>query len=536
MYRILWLLSAVPLLVSLPAAAQKLHFSSVEPPGGCYLPPVENIMTYSRPYVFRDRVRPKALTYAINYLEDGTSLGGRACSTWPDSAKLAFEYGVSIWSDVLQGSQQIDVDACYSFDLPAGTLGSAGATNLYTLGPVFGQASVFFPKALTEELTDASIPGADIQVFINGNFADNFYYGLDAAPPPSQIDFVTLTVHEMGHGLGFAGSGRVDDGEEPPECDGIAGQGCIGLSVSTGDSTFRIPIAYDLFVDLTANGSAITDVTPNPGVDIGDALTGQGGGIRFDETNHDPFFAGSDQYPLYTPVAFRPGSSYSHFNDPAEVMYYSLSFGSANHDVGRAARVMQGIGWPEAVAAALPVELLSFTGHPEEHGVALDWSTARERNNEAFEVEVSRAGQPFDRIAVLDGRGTIDARSSYAFLDDRPAAGTNLYRLRQLDHDGRVTYSDVISVRFAVAAPVVGEVYPNPGRGEWVYLAYRSDRPRVVSATLHDTAGRRLRHREVTLPSGLSGLPVNVGDLPRGLYFLKFADGEQAVVRRVLVE
>ncbi len=34
-------------------------------------------------------------------------------------------------------------------------------------------------------------------------FPNTWYYGLDGKPPGNQIDFISVLVHELGHGLGF---------------------------------------------------------------------------------------------------------------------------------------------------------------------------------------------------------------------------------------------------------------------------------------------------------------------------------------------
>ena len=59
----------------------------------------------------------------------------------------------------------------------------------------------------------------------------NFYYGLRGEAPPSSIDFVTLAIHEIIHGLGFHSSlGK--DGSFPSET----------LDVTGGAQSFSLDI------------------------------------------------------------------------------------------------------------------------------------------------------------------------------------------------------------------------------------------------------------------------------------------------------
>ncbi|THH40673.1 T9SS type A sorting domain-containing protein [Neolewinella litorea] len=505
--------------------------------GTCFLPPVYSEHTYSRPYTFREGIRPKALTYAINYLTTGDTLQGRLCSPWPDSARNAFEYAAAIWSDVLQNDQPINVDACYSLDMPAGTLGST-SPSLRAIGPIHGRDAVIYPQTMAEQIVNGQFEGADMNVFINGNFAPNFYFGTDALPPSGKIDFVTLTLHEMGHGLGFLGTARIDDGSPATgmECDGVAGNGCLGYYFSAGanPATYH-PSIYDIFVDLGTDTSALTALLPNPGAGVAAALQGDSAGLFYDETNLSTYQSGSGRYQLYAPATFRRGSSFSHFADPSEVMYYALSYGNANHDVGTAATVLNHMGWPEA-AAGLPVEWLAFSGAVADRGIQLDWATAAESDNAGFGVEVSRNGGPFIPIGRVAGRGTTRSPSDYRFLDLLPAAGDNHYRLRQTDFDGRETLSEVISVPFAVVANQVSEVYPNPVRARRASIDYLSETSRPVRVSVLDAAGRTLHSRNHPLQAGANRLDLNLAGLAAGVYFLRLEDGRQPVHRRVVVE
>ncbi|MBB4079796.1 hypothetical protein GGR28_002423 [Lewinella aquimaris] len=540
--RLLCILLIVGIVLPIgPVQAQKLLPPISDRHGGCYLPPVVSDYTFSRPYTFRDAVRPKTLTYDINYLTDGDSLNGFACSTWPAGAEMAFEYAAAIWSDALQNDKIVNVEGCYTSDLTGNTLGSAGAS-LRGIGPFLGYDAVVFPQAIVEQLVDIEYPTADIRVYINANYFDDFYFGTDANPPNDQIDFVSLAVHELGHGLGFFGSARIDDGEDASgtgsdvECDGVAGNGCLGYFFdATGAGAEYYPAVYDLFVDRGSDMAALTSVSPNPGPDLATAFTGGNTGLFFDETNINDFDTGTEQLQLYTPGTFQPGSSYSHFNDPTEVMYYALSYGSANHDVGKAAQVMTNIGWP-AAAAGLPVELLAFTGAPDDRGMRLEWQTASERDNEAFEVEVSRNEAPFERIGRLPGSGTTHTEVDYTYLDDSPSLGANHYRLRQIDFDGTATYSPIITLRFEVAGTSIGQAYPNPVRADRLSLDYRTDATRQVAIQLFDSAGRLLQRVRYTAGPGNNRLSLNLGDFPPGLCHLQIEDGREIVHQVVAVK
>lgn len=51
-----------------------------------------------------------------------------------------------------------------------------------------------------------------------------------------------------------------------------------------------------------------------------------------------------------------------------------------------------------------------------------------------------------------------------------PSGGKNYYRLRQVDYDGKVTYSKVITVDMKTLTSTLS-VYPNPSSGMFTVIA-----------------------------------------------------------------
>jgi hypothetical protein len=113
-----------------------------------------------------------------------------------------------------------------------------------------------------------------------------------------------------------------------------------------------------------------------------------------------------------------------------------------------------------ACNAALPVELISFTGKAQNaRTVKLEWATASEVNNKGFEVLHSTTGNNFKVVFFADGKGTTDIISRYSF--EHTTDGTNYYQLRQVDYDGESEMSDILVVELPTNVP---QVYPNPAK------------------------------------------------------------------------
>jgi hypothetical protein len=96
----------------------------------------------------------------------------------------------------------------------------------------------------------------------------------------------------------------------------------------------------------------------------------------------------------------------------------------------------------------LPIDLLDFSCKAEENGILLNWKTATETNNDYFIVEGSFDGEVFSPVATIDGMGNSTELTEYMFMHSSPPAGTNYYRLKQVDFDGRSKTSSIVSARF----------------------------------------------------------------------------------------
>lgn len=116
----------------------------------------------------------------------------------------------------------------------------------------------------------------------------------------------------------------------------------------------------------------------------------------------------------------------------------------------------------------LPVELMRFDAQRlNADKVQLNWSTATEINNKGFYVErMLDTEDEFEAVAYLEGQGNTVLVTNYQVIDDNSYTGIAYYRLRQVDFDGTVTYSEIKAVEgVAITSKnhyIDVSIYPNP--------------------------------------------------------------------------
>ena len=148
------------------------------------------------------------------------------------------------------------------------------------------------------------------------------------------------------------------------------------------------------------------------------------------------------------------------------------------------------IGAFENSGLSLPVELETFY---YESGY-LHWRTASETNNLGFYIErgVSPEG-PFREIGFVPGQGTVARPTRYRFAVSPDTPG--YYRLRQVDFDGRVWFSEAIRVA-VVPNQFRLSVYPNPYRitdaGTPLRVELHLPQRERVRLAVYDLLGRQI--------------------------------------------
>ncbi len=182
-------------------------------------------------------------------------------------------------------------------------------------------------------------------------------------------------------------------------------------------------------------------------------------------------------------------------------------------------------GTREQTITPMPVELISFKGAVQGNNAKLTWATAQEVNNDKFVVERSQDGKVFAAIGEVKGHGNSSTRLDYSFTDTNPAAGTNYYRLRQLDIDGTEDFSKVVALQLGrIAGSMVTNVYPTMASFEvTISLGLDNAQVTITNANGHQLKSYTVQGRELVVP---------VQHLHKGVYFVVVTDGNQRETQR----
>ena len=199
----------------------------------------------------------------------------------------------------------------------------------------------------------------------------------------------------------------------------------------------------------------------------------------------------------------------------------------------------EGIFTITSSGTALPVSFVDFRGERKAAANALAWTTQSEQNSAGFELQRSAGGSIFSSIGYVASKaagGNSNGIINYAYSDVKPFAGSNYYRLKQLDKDGRFTYSSIVIIKGAKSTKVeLTAIYPNPAL-DVLRLMIAAPANQKVTIVITDITGKMVMQQAQQVVAGDNNVSLNVDQLSKGSYLVKVmcADGCESVVSKFM--
>ena len=353
-------------------------------------------------------------------------------SGFPSEARTAFQRAVETWEQHIKSDVTIRIDASFE-SLGAGTLGGTRPNFVYALDEdEDGEFDFSVVDALADALTggDQQPSEPDMLVSLNSDRSDWHFGEGDASS--GQIDFTSVVLHVITHGLGYLAVTDVSGGE---------GEYGVDFPESNGP----VPLAYTIFLAEQGTGSRafLTDESEfsNPSEALGNALTGDllvfdGPGANATATR------GSGPIPprIYAPSQYNSGSSISHLNEDT---YSSGSTNALMTPFAGAAETnrlpgpivcgqLDDMRWPLGNGCQRyfsDVFALQFAGTPDptKGSVTLDWTVREDTTINEFIVEQKAFDGAFESVKQV---------GSPPVTIDSLGLGTFTFRFRWTKSDG----------------------------------------------------------------------------------------------------
>jgi hypothetical protein len=195
----------------------------------------------------------------------------------------------------------------------------------------------------------------------------------------------------------------------------------------------------------------------------------------------------------------------------------------------------------------LPIQLASFTGIILDEGrVRLDWRTLSEINNYGFSVERrSNDRTYFEELpeSFVPGHGTTNIPQRYSFTDNAATPDARFYRLRQVDLDGTIHFTEPIAVNNLTGVQEPGpkeftlqQNYPNPFNPS-TEIKFSVETAGRATLETFNVLGQKVStlFDDLAEPGKYYKVRFDGANLPSGMYIFKLESGTKTQMRKMLL-
>ncbi|MCK9416249.1 T9SS type A sorting domain-containing protein [Candidatus Dojkabacteria bacterium] len=170
---------------------------------------------------------------------------------------------------------------------------------------------------------------------------------------------------------------------------------------------------------------------------------------------------------------------------------------------------------------SLPVELINLSAECIINKIEIIWQTASEINNDKFIIEKSKDSENFYQIGFIQGAGNSNNILTYTFIDNN-TYDNNYYRLKQIDYDGKITYSNIINAFCydnTQNKPIIN-IYPNPTKNS-INIEGEDLPDNDIQIEIYNVINELIWFKLENINNGHINIVYDMTNLPPAMYIVK---------------
>jgi peptidoglycan/xylan/chitin deacetylase (PgdA/CDA1 family) len=187
------------------------------------------------------------------------------------------------------------------------------------------------------------------------------------------------------------------------------------------------------------------------------------------------------------------------------------------------------VGCPISALTLASNRVVAFNGYLDNQKGALQWVVKSDDLTDYYDLEKMDANQNFTRLTSING-SSADAVRTFNFTDEKLEDGENIYRVKAIDKDGAIQYSNLVTIKYQ--EPNLYAVSPNPTQN-YVDINLTACENRPVVLTIMDALGHKVQ--SVSLEKAGKTHHMEFGDILTGQYFLHIQPAGKRVATRVII-
>jgi hypothetical protein len=158
----------------------------------------------------------------------------------------------------------------------------------------------------------------------------------------------------------------------------------------------------------------------------------------------------------------------------------------------------------------------------------LQWEVD-EQDNTGFYIEHSFNGKSWESIAFVGSDNHAKANNQYSYTHVNNSNGNQYYRIKQVNKDGKESYSDIRTIALNNNNPVF--IWPNPATDQ-LKITTQSTRG-SANVQIFDLSGRMVSQKQLQ-PNTINSIAIN--SLPTGTYIVKVETGNGVALNQKITK
>jgi hypothetical protein len=180
----------------------------------------------------------------------------------------------------------------------------------------------------------------------------------------------------------------------------------------------------------------------------------------------------------------------------------------------------------------LPFKFTSVEAFQQGNDIKVAWKVDNETKMKQYEVEKSNNGNTFTTITEIPATANNGSSAIYQATDTNPTQGENYYRIKSVDINNQIVYSDIVKVFEANSIQKIS-VYPNPISNGKINIIFSNQPEGPYVIKLFNEGGELIIEQQIQYFGGNNTESIQLKKyLPHGIYELKATSpsGSQTII------
>ncbi|MEQ1553919.1 MAG: T9SS type A sorting domain-containing protein [Ferruginibacter sp.] len=173
------------------------------------------------------------------------------------------------------------------------------------------------------------------------------------------------------------------------------------------------------------------------------------------------------------------------------------------------------------VLTVVPVQFSKINANCNSNGALISWTTTQETNTNYFDVEKSiDGGVNWKTINTVSAIGNSSSSRNYQQQDLE--GGIAVYRIKQVDKDGRFTITEILNLN-CENKNITSIIYPVPAH-DVLNVVIKTNKAAKTQFAIYDPTGKLVKSLDENIIAGNNNFAVDLRGLPTGDYFIRSND------------